>query len=257
MIKTNFFTACNGIYKEFIPLFILSHLYHNVDCFVEIGVDTILKPEILKSLQVLNNFYPNKFRSYLIDFGPIKVGDKKYNSIPNTIRFFTTPKTKSEYVYISDIDIICLQNELTDIHVNDMLRTKLPYSNIVRPVKDESHPHRRLSGLHFTPYDNYYPLPNYGELCQQGLLQHDEVFLYELVKKRHPDFLIDNSYRPVHGIHVSPNRHPTGDMNWGIPKWRNQWIEFRNSKEFKSLELTLTQMIKEKINIIDNYYTDN
>jgi hypothetical protein len=257
MIKTNFFTACNGIYKEFIPLFILSHLYHNVDCFVEIGVDTILKPEILKSLQVLNNFYPNKFSIHLIDFGPIKVGDKKYNSIPNTIRFFTTPKTKSEYVYISDIDIICLQNELTDIHVNDMLRTKLPYSNIVRPVKDESHPHRRLSGLHFTPYDNYYPLPNYGELCQQGLLQHDEVFLYELVKKRHPDFLIDNSYRPVHGIHVSPNRHPTGDMNWGIPKWRNQWIEFRNSKEFKSLELTLTQMIKEKINIIDNYYTDN
>jgi hypothetical protein len=257
MIRTNFFTACNGIYKEFIPLFILSHLYYNENCFVEIGVDTMLKPEILKSLQVLNNFYPNKFSIHLIDFGPIKVGDKTYNSIPNTIRFFTTPKTKSEYVYISDIDIICLQNELTDIHVNDMLRTKLPYSNIVRPVKDESHPHRRLSGLHFTPYDNYYPLPNYDELCQQGLLQHDEVFLYELVKKRHPDFLIDNSYRPVHGIHVPPNRHPTGDMNWGIPKWKNKWGEFRNSKEFKDLELTLTQMIKEKINIIDNYYTDN
>jgi hypothetical protein len=78
-----------------------------------------------------------------------------------------------------------------------------------------------------------------------------------LVKKRHPDFLIDNSYRPVHGIHVSPNRNPTGTMNWGIPKWRNQWGEFRNSKEFRDLELTLTQMIKEKINIIDNYYTDN
>jgi hypothetical protein len=46
-------------------------------------------------------------------------------------------------------------------------------------------------------------------------------------------------------------------MNWGIPKWRNQWGEFRNSKEFRDLELTLTQMIKEKINIIDNYYTDN
>lgn len=257
MIRTNFFTACNGIYKEFIPLFILSHLYYNENCFVEIGVDTMLKPEILKSLQVLNNFYPNKFSIHLIDFGPINVNSKKYNAIPNTIRFFTTPKTKSEYVYISDIDIICLQKELSDIHINDMIRTGLPYSNIVRPVKDESHPHRRLSGLHFTPYDNYYPLPNYDNLCQTGLLQHDEVFLYELVKKRHPEFLMDNSYRPVHGIHVSPNRNPTGTMNWGIPKWRNQWGEFRNSKEFRDLELTLTQMIKEKINIIDNYYTDN
>ena len=54
MIKTNFFTACNGIYKEFIPLFILSHLYHNENCFVEIGVDSMLKPEILKRLQILN-----------------------------------------------------------------------------------------------------------------------------------------------------------------------------------------------------------
>ena len=100
MIKTNFFTACNGIYKEFIPLFILSHLYHNEDCFVEIGVDTMLKPEILKSLRVLNKFYPNKFSIHVIDFGQIKVNNQKYNSIPNTIRFFTPPKNKSKYVYI-------------------------------------------------------------------------------------------------------------------------------------------------------------
>ena len=257
MIKTNFFTACNGIYKEFIPLFILSHLYHNEDCFVEIGVDTMLKPEILKSLQVLNKFYPNKFSIHVIDFGPIKVNNQKYNSIPNTIRFFTPPKNKSEYVYISDIDIICLQKELTDIHINDMVRTGLPYSNIVRPVKDESHPHRRLSGLHFTPYDNYYPLPYYNDLCQRGLLQHDEVFLYELVKKRHPEFLMDNSYRPVHGIHVSPNRNPTGTMNWGMPNWKNQWYDFRISEEFKSIEPTLTKMVKEKIQIINDYYGNN
>ena len=257
MIRTNFFTACNGLYKEFIPLFILSHLYHNENCFVEIGVDTMLKPEILKSLQVLNNFYPNKFSIHVIDFGPININGKKYNSIPNTIRFFTTPKNKSEYVYISDIDIICLQKELTDIHVNDMVRTGLPYSNIVRPVKDESHSHRRLSGLHFTPYDNYYPLPDYTNLCQQGLLQHDEVFLYELVKKRHPNFLIDNSYRPVHGIHVSPNRHPTGSMNWGMTNWKNKWDIFRNTNEFKDLEPTLTKMVTEKIKIIDDYYKNN
>lgn len=257
MIKTNFFTACNGIYKEFIPLFILSHLYHNEDCFVEIGVDTMLKPDILKSLQVITNFYPNKFSIHVMDFGPVKVEGKSYNSIPNTIRFFHTPKTKSKYVYISDIDIICLRKELTDIHVKDMEKLNLPYSNIVRPVKDQSHPHRRLSGLHFTTYDSYYPLPNYDDLCQKGLLQHDEVFLYELVKKRYPNFNTENTYRPVHGIHVSPNRNPTGAMNWGMPNWKNQWYEFRNSKEFKDLEPTLTKMIKEKIQIIEDFYRNN
>ena len=87
MIRTNFFTACNGIYKEFIPLFILSHLYHNENCFVEIGVDSMLKPEILKSLKILNNLYPNKFAIHIVDFGPIKVDGVRYSSIPNTIRF--------------------------------------------------------------------------------------------------------------------------------------------------------------------------
>ena len=256
MIKTNFFTACNGIYKEFIPLFILSHLYHNENCFVEIGTDTMLRPEILKSLKILNQYYPNQFSIHVVDFGPIKIGNKHYNTIPNTVRFFTPPKTKSEYVYISDIDIICLQENLTDIHIKDMEKLNLPYSNIVRPVKDESHPHRRLSGLHFTKYDSYYPIPNHTDLCEKGLLQHDEVFLYELVKKRYPNFVVENTYRPVHGIHVSPNRNPTGDMNWGMPNWINQWKEFRNSDKFISLEPTLTNMIKEKINIIDDYYNN-
>ena len=43
-------------------------------------------------------------------------------------------------------------------------------------------------------------------------------------------------------------------MNWGMPNWENQWYEFRNSEEFKSLEPTLTNMIKEKIKIIDDFY---
>jgi hypothetical protein len=88
------------------------------------------------------------------------------------------------------------------------------------------------------------------------LLQHDEVFLYELVKKRYPNFNMENTYRPVHGIHVSPNRNPTGTMNWGMPNWKNQWFEFRNSNEFKELEPTLSKMIKEKIQIIEDFYNN-
>jgi hypothetical protein len=257
MIKTNFFTICNGIYKEFIPLFILSHLYHNENCFVEIGVDTMLKPEILKSLRVINKYFPDKFSINVVNFGPIKLNDVNYQSIPNTVRFFTTPKTKSEYVYISDIDIICLQKELTDIHINNMIKTGLPYSNIVRPKKDELYPYQKLSGLHFTKYENYYPIPSHDDLIKKGLLKLDESFLYELVKKKYPDFNLEETFRPVHGIHVSPNREPIGKVSWNMNGWKNQWNEFRNTKEFKDLEPTLTKMIKEKIQIIENFYIDN
>jgi hypothetical protein len=129
-----------------------------------------------------------------------------------------------------------------------MEKTKLPYSNIVRPSKN------RLSGLHFTKYSNYYPIPEYGDLCEKGLLKHDEVFLYEIVKKRHPKFNYDETFRPVHGIHVSLNREPNGKLGWGMNGWKDRWVDFRKSEVFLLLEPTFTEMIKNKIKIIDNFY---
>jgi hypothetical protein len=260
MIKTNFFTVCNGTYKDFIPIFILSHLYHNDDCFVEVGVDSKLDPQILEGLEILDRFYPNKFNTYTVDFGPLKIGDKSYNSAPNTIRFLTEPKIISEYVYISDVDIICLQKDLSSIHIDNMKKLNLPYSNIVRPTKtifksfNGFTSHRRLSGLHFTKYDSYYPIPKYDDLCERGILNNDEVFLYEIVKKKYPIFNCKNDYRPVHGIHVSPNRNPTGGLNWGMSGWSSQWKEFKSSYEFVTLVPALTDIVKEKIKIIDDFY---
>lgn len=254
MIKTNFFTTCNGEYKNFIPIFILSHLYHNNDCHVEIGVDNI-DPILNFSIDILNEEYKDKFKIKKINLNYLELEGKKYKSIQNTFRFFRVPDIKSEYVYISDIDIICLQKNLTDLHIKDMVDKSLPYSNIVRPKKEDNQTNRRLTGLHFTPYDNYYPIPEIKDLCDKGLLNHDEVFLYELVKKRFPDFNETNTFRPVHGIHVSPNREPTGTMNWGMPKWKKEWTEFRNSDIFKKIEKTFTKYIKDKIKIIDEYYS--
>lgn len=252
--KTNFFTTCNGDYKNFIPIFILSHLYHNDDCHVEIGVDNI-DPNLNLSLNKLKEIYNDKFKVKVINLNYITLNGKKYPSIQNTFRFVKTPDIKSQYVYITDIDIICLQNNLSDLHIKDLDNKNLPYSNIVRPKKDNNQTNRRLTGLHFTPYDNYYPIPEYQDLCDKGLLYHDEVFLYELIKKRFPEFDESNTFRPVHGIHVSPNREPTGTMNWGLPKWKKEWVEFRSSDIFKNIEKTFTKYIKDKIKIIDGYYS--
>lgn len=246
--KLNIFTCCNGIYKDFAPLFIFSNLYHNKNCYVEVGMDNIDYTEIKNSINILKKYYNDDFKIFNAKFDELDNGDKKYGIIPNTVRFVTTPTIKTEYVYISDIDIINLEKDILSIHVKNMERTNLPYSNIVRPSKN------RLSGLHFTKYVNYYPIPDYFDLCEKGLLKHDELFLYELVKKKYPKFNYEEKYRPVHGIHVSLNREPDGKLGWGMKNWKNQWVEFRNSKVFIELYPTFTKMIKEKINIIDEFY---
>lgn len=244
--KLNVFTCCNGVYKEFIPLFILSNLYHNEEVSVEIGVDETTS-NLSKSLDILNLKYKNKFLVRKVTFNRHFVNGELFNFFPNTVRFFTPPVFKSKYVYISDVDIINLQSDICSIHVKNMEKTKLPYSNIVRPTKN------RLSGLHFTPYENYYPIPEFNDLIKKGVIG-DENFLYELVKKRYPNFNYEETYRPVHGIHVSLNRTPVGKLGWGMSGWKNQWVKFRNSDIFLEIEPTLTEMIKDKIKIIDDFY---
>jgi len=250
--KTNVFTCCDKIYKDFIPIFILSNLYHNESCFVEIGVDDLNYEPIKKSLEILEKNFKDKFILRTVKFGPQIINGKTYSTISNTVRFFNPVTVKSDYVYISDVDIISLEKNFTDIHIKNMEKTGLPYSNIVRPVKPNTL--KRLSGLHFSPYENYYPIPDFTDLCEKGFLQHDEGFLYELVKKRHNNFRYEETYRPVHGIHVSLNREPTASLGWGMDKWEKEWINFRETNIFKEIKPTFTQLIKDKISIIDNHY---
>jgi hypothetical protein len=255
-IRLNIFTCCNKEYKNFIPLFIISNLFHNKNTFVEICVDELDldKLDLKESIEYLNKLYINRFLIRKIKFEKISINDKLYNVIPNTVRFITEPRIKSEYVYISDIDIITLEGDICDMHISHMNNKSLPFSNIVRPY-DVNQNYRRLTGLHFTPYDNYYPIPNYDDLISNGVFSRsDEIFLYELVKKRFNNIDEETKWRPVHGIHVSPNRNPIGEMNWGMNNWKKQWLSFRKSPEFLGLELTLNDYIKDKIMTIDKYY---
>jgi len=253
--KINIFTCCNGVYKNFIPIFILSNLYHNDDSFVEVGVDSMDDVDISESLNILNKLYPNRFLIRNVSFEKIVLNEKHYNIIPNTVRFVNEPKVRAEYVYISDIDIITLERGICDSHINHMNEYNIPYSNIVRRC-DDPQKYKRLTGLHFTPYDSYYPIPNYDDLILEGVFtRSDEAFLYELVKKRHSNINEETQWRPVHGIHVSPNRIPESDeLGWGLKTRREEWVLFRNSKVFLEIEQTFSDYIKEKIKIIDDYY---
>jgi hypothetical protein len=249
-LMTNVFTCCNGKYNDFIPLFILSNLYHNDNVFVEVGTDEYSEISNTNSIKLLNKLYPNRFKLRYSNFNNYLIGNTQYPVSPNTVRFIETPEIKTEYVYISDVDIICLTKNFSQVHIDYMKEFNQPYSNMVRNGKDS------LTGLHFTPYNNHYPLSDFGDLLinDSNLLSYDEKFLYLLVNKNYPIEINNNNFRPVHGIHVSLNRDPYGDVGWGVNRDRYlRWVEFRNSDEFLTLEPSFSKKIKETINIIDNY----
>lgn len=246
------FTCCNGIYKEFIPLFILSNLINISDSFVEVGVDIDDISE-LKIIKFLEKKFPNRFTIRLVNFGSYDVGGQKLVPMPNLVRFITEPITKSKYVYISDVDIITLDKNIVEQHEKNILLNCLPYSNIVRDYT-ESQKHKRLTGLHFSRFDSYYPIKNYENICKMGLFSHDEMFLYQLMYERHGKPDEKSKWRPVHGIHVSPNRKPDGEISWGMERWENQWKKFRNMDIFIEIEPLFSDYLKDKIEIIDNFY---
>lgn len=246
-MRTTFFTCCNKKYEYFMPIFIHSILYHN-DVDVEICVEDIgnIDKDIIDNLEYIKNIYPKsliKIRNG--NFGFININDKKYKVIPNIVRFLETPIIKNDYVYICDIDIIILDGNIQQKHIDNMALLNSNYSNIVRPNSN------KLTGLHFAKWDSYYPIPDYSDLIKDGLSNYDEDFLYNIVKKKN-DILENATFRPVHGIHASQNRK---DINeWGIKKWKNEWIKYRNSKEFMYLEKEINIFLKDIIKKIDDYY---
>lgn len=251
-MRTTFFTCCDKNYEDFIPIFLHSILYNNKNVDIEIGVEDLNQDiKILNSIDYIKKIYKNsKIKLKIVNFNSIKIKNKEYKMCPNVVRFIETPTIKNDFVYICDIDIITLQKNITEIHIKDMMKTGLNYSNIVRPNSDIIN--RRLTGLHFTKWDSYYPIPNFEDIAKNGWLNHDEVFLYFLVKKN--NIISDtNIFRPVHGIHISPNRK--NPLDWGLKKWKKEWLEYRKSKDFLYIEKLFSSKLINYINKIDNFYT--
>ena len=157
----------------------------------------------------------------------------------NAIRFIVQPKQRAKRVYIGDVDIMILEN-ISDWH-KPIFEAGLPYSNMIRPNS------KSLSGLHFSNYDDYYPLPKIYDLIK--LVKSDEALLYKIVKRKGK--LYDQSKynalvkeRPVHGIHMSTNRLPfsahTERVSWCMSyKNAEDCEKILNLEEFKDFFNTL------------------
>ena len=138
--------------------------------------------------------------------------------VPNTYRFFEVPTVQSKYTYICDIDIMYMEDILNKYL--DSWPRGLPYHNILRPTTN-----CRLTGVMMVKNDKYYT--DEFRICQKkyynmNYKENDEVILGKMCKDIHglPD--INFRYRPVLGIHFSPNRGKDKIMNLDTSKEYNE-----------------------------------
>jgi hypothetical protein len=255
MKKTLIYTCCDEKYYKFIPIFCSSLLFNNENIDIEIGIDNSELPlNQEKCLKILREIYPNS--KILIKYNFFKKEKKiavfeNKKMLLNTVRFLSTPVLKSDYVYISDIDIISLTKNFSELHINDMISNGRKYSNKIRN-SDIDKEEWRMTGLHFSEYNNYYPLPQFDDL---KLLENDEMILCKIVNKRNEIDTV-STFRPVHGIHISPNRKIVDIVNpsWGLKNWENEWREFYLSKTFEAIFNLLDDDLKTIVKAINNYY---
>jgi len=168
---------------------------------------------------------------------------------PNSIRFIAQPTIKNKYIYITDIDILIFVDNFYLNLIDDMIRKRNNYSNLVRK---RSH---RLTGLHFSEYDSYYPIPK-----QRQYNIVDEVLLYNIVKSKGIKIDYNTQYRPVFGIHASPSRphvSSLGFLGWNAENFKFNWINYCKSDDFKYIYPLLDKFIHKKILMLNNYYGIN
>ena len=130
------------MYEDFLIPFTFFSLLFNKNSHVEI---IVLDPETFKKKYSKEILSIKKINDNFL----IRKPQYKLNRhVPNTYRFFEIPTVQSKYTYISDIDIIYMEN-IYYINITNISRPqKLPYHNIVRPNTT------RLSGVMMVESDN-------------------------------------------------------------------------------------------------------
>ena len=168
-----------------------------------------------------------------------------------SVRFLSQPTIRNKYVYITDVDIFFLEKNFYLYLIDDMIKRKSCYSNIIR----KNTRIKCFSGLHFIIYDKYYPIP---KLENYSIFQ--EHLLYNIMKKNKIIIDHDTEFRPIFGIHASPNRPQVASgkvVGWGAEKYKQQWIDYCKSEDFKNIYPLLDVYVKKKINMLNKFYEIN
>ncbi len=245
-----FFTCANAKYERYVPLYLISCLLMSDGAKVEVGIESISFLENHRELiSYLNAHYPDRFLIRRVNWHDFQ--GKTY--LPHVVRFITEPKTKADYVYIGDVDILFLDTEFPQQHLAFMERTGLPYANSVREITVGTG-EQRTTGLHFTKWEAFYPLPDLSGIKLYGNI--DEVALSRIIERKGLPLQEKEWWRPVPGIHMSPNRDVI-QGGWDIESWKAQYFGLRGSPAFEELRVFLPKASLDLLDEINLYLSSN
>lgn len=228
-----------GDYQKYIPFYIYSALKVYPDAWCKIFVDRELDIAVAESLELLNETGTDRFD---IDYVFLKhldfldeINDLQIMGGNKRIARWIIPQNNFsgfDYVFIGDIDFLMLRESesLISFHLRRIQEYGLPFSNIIRPIKDNQIP--RLSGLHFIQIKEYYKRLN-NEIehlnkknnlvefiksePEPHKIDNNEKFLYLLIKKHFSfndsQLIKFEAHRPWHGIHLGAARGFKLDRN--------------------------------------------
>lgn len=243
-----FYTCANRPYHDFAPLYACSVLHTVPGARVEFGVEGAFDFEAAHggAIDVLHQHYGADSVSFRSVNWKQPDGQR---ILPNTTRFITPPMNACDHIYIGDIDIIFLDQQFPAVHFAFMRKTGLPYSNSVRPGT------KRMSGLHFSEYAAYYPLPALDGLdIANG---NDEEVLYQLCVRKGLEIQDKVWFRPTHGIHISPNRTirgADGQPGWGVESRLPAYGAFIRSSAMTELRPYLSDRMRGFLDQIEQDY---
>lgn len=245
-----------GSYQKYIPYYIYSIWKTHPDSFVKIFIEKDLELNIYEILEYLKknkigNFEIIKLKTSFEEYTKYKM---KGGGVKTLIRYLIGEEhfNTFDYVYIGDIDILFLPEEMSvpDFHIRQLSKLRLPFSNKVR-VDVNGEATQRLTGLHFFKTKEYFerisPIITrvkedkaYREKYMHGL-KRDEEFLYKINQEAFNFDVktVSMAERPWHGLHLGITR---GNKDLDI-----QTIEENSSLSLNEIKIHLKEYLKDPI----------
>ena len=175
--RITIYACCDEFYSHYIPIFVNTMLradkLKKLDFEIGINQNKLTYNEE-KAIDYLKQKY--KYSKILIKYNFFIKNStgtyfKNIKVKSGSVRFISQPSIRNKYVYITDIDIITLENNFYLFLIDDMIKRNSSYSNKVRKNFFPKH----LTGLHFCEYKKHYPIPP-----QANYEINDEVLLFDI-----------------------------------------------------------------------------